>query len=490
MNKLAIYLRISVDELTNMESKSISNQRLYIKQYLEQNSLFKDSCIEEYIDDGYSGMNQNRPSFQKLLRDIKNKNINCVIVKDFSRFMRDYIELGNYLENIFPFLGVRFISINDNYDSLNKNEFQNSVDIRFKTLLYDFYSKDISNKVRSTSNKLKREGKFLSWSPPYGYIKDPNNKHRIIIDKETCEIVKRIFEMANENKSSRDIAKILNSENIITPSNRKKQTTFMDYSYLKVFGKNHKDSIWRHDNVLDILHNEIYIGTYVFNKFVKTSIGSNHKKRIKQEEWERVLNNHDPIITKELFSSVQQKLKYKRSKYKPKKPSEPNQKSVLQGFVKCSECSHCLRYTISQNRYQYFKCDICKLKGMNPNISKVKDIENKLISILNSIFNNYEKSNLHSYNYLCDKINNLKLQKREYFKNYKLNLISKDEFIKFRDNIDSKIQEMKIAVNDLQFKNTQKVKFDKLTREFLIENIEYISVNNNEILEVKLKNRL
>lgn len=234
MNKVAIYLRISVDELTDKESKSILNQRLYIKQYLEQNNLIENFSVEEYIDDGYSGTNQNRPSFQKLLKDIKNKNISCIIVKDFSRFMRDYIELGNYLENIFPFLGIRFISINDNYDSLNNNEFQNSVDIRFKTLLYDFYSKDISNKVKLTFNKLKREGKFLSWSPPYGYIKDPNNKHRIIIDKETCETVKRIFEMANENKSSRDIAKILNSENVITPSNRKKEITSMDYSYLKV----------------------------------------------------------------------------------------------------------------------------------------------------------------------------------------------------------------------------------------------------------------
>ncbi|HJD00791.1 MAG TPA: recombinase family protein [Candidatus Dwaynia gallinarum] len=488
MNKVAIYLRISVDELTDKESKSILNQRLYIKQYLEQNNLIENFSVEEYIDDGYSGTNQNRPSFQKLLKDIKNKNISCIIVKDFSRFMRDYIELGNYLENIFPFLGIRFISINDNYDSLNNNEFQNSVDIRFKTLLYDFYSKDISNKVKLTFNKLKREGKFLSWSPPYGYIKDPNNKHRIIIDKETCETVKRIFEMANENKSSRDIAKILNSENVITPSNRKKEITSMDYSYLKVFGKNHKDSIWRHDNVLDILHNEIYIGTYVFNKFVKTSIGSNHKKRIKEEDWKRILDNHEPIITKELFNSVQQKLKHKRSKYKSeKKSSESNQKSVLQGFVKCSECNHCLRYTISKKRYQYFKCDTCKLKGMKTNISKVKDIENKLISILNTIFNNHEKSNFYSYNYLCDKINNLKLQKREYFKNYKLNLISKDEFIKFRDNIDFKIQEMKIAINDVQFKNTKKNKFNILTKGFLTENIEYVLVNNNEVLEVKLK---
>lgn len=302
--RAGVYVRLSNErtESWRNKSQSIESQIFYCKEYAKK---FGITVFKIYKDYEFSGTNFERPAYKEMIEDIKNYKINCIIVRDLSRLGREYLEMGLLIEKVFPFLGVRFISIDDNLDSLNKNEFQNSVDIRFKTLLYDFYSKDISNKVKSTSNKLKREGKFLSWSPPYGYIKDPNNKHKIIIDKKTSEIVKRIFEMANENKSSRDIAKILNSENVITPSNRKKQTTFMNYSYLKVLGKNHKDSIWIHDNVLDILHNEIYIGTYVFNKFASILIGSNHKKRIKQEEWERVLNNPDPIITKELFSSVQ-----------------------------------------------------------------------------------------------------------------------------------------------------------------------------------------
>ena len=254
MDKLAMYLRISVNELVTNESQSISNQRLYIKQYLEQNDLLRQFIIQEYIDNGYSGMNQNRPSFQGLIYDIKNKNIDCIIVKDFSRFIRDYMELGNYIENIFPFLGIRFILINDNCDSLNKYKFQDSIDVRFKTLVNDFYSRDISNRVSSSFDRLRKQGKFLAWSTPYGYMKDPNNRYKIIVDRETCFIVKRIFQMANEGNSSREIAKILNLENIITPSDRKKQITSMNYNYLKVFSKKHVNSVWRHDSVLNILH--------------------------------------------------------------------------------------------------------------------------------------------------------------------------------------------------------------------------------------------
>lgn len=181
MSKIALYIRLSVeDQMDRDESESITNQRSLLNDYLDKNEEFKEFQREEFVDDGYSGTNDKRPSFQRMLDEVKNGLVKTIIVKDLSRFMRDYIVLGDYLENIFPFMGVRFIAINDGYDSAKEKGNGTDLDIQFKGLLYDFYSKDISQKVKSVANELKKQGKFLAWSPPLGYRKDPNDKHKII----------------------------------------------------------------------------------------------------------------------------------------------------------------------------------------------------------------------------------------------------------------------------------------------------------------------
>lgn len=185
MSKIALYIRLSVeDQMKKDESESIINQRCYINDFLDRNVEFKGFSKEEYVDDGYTGTNEKRPAFQRMLEEVKQGKINAIIVKDLSRFMRDYIALGDYLENIFPFLGIRFIAINDGYDSFKEKGNGTDLDIQFKGLLYDFYTKDISQKVKTVTTQLKNQGKFLAWSPPLGYMKDPNDKHKIIIDKK------------------------------------------------------------------------------------------------------------------------------------------------------------------------------------------------------------------------------------------------------------------------------------------------------------------
>ncbi|WP_456151800.1 recombinase family protein [Citroniella saccharovorans] len=225
MNKIAIYLRLSEEDYHKVdESVSIVNQRDYIKSYVENEASLKSCEIEEYIDDGYSATNTNRPSFLRLIEDIKSGKVGTIIVKDMSRFSRDYILLGDYLSNIFPFLKIRFIAINDCYDSINENGNGLDMDTQFKTLYYDLFSKELSEKVRSSIRQIKSQGKNINWAAPFGYIKDPKDKHSIIIDEKTAFIVKEAFDLLLKGYSCIQVANIFNEKGYITRSERKRRT--------------------------------------------------------------------------------------------------------------------------------------------------------------------------------------------------------------------------------------------------------------------------
>lgn len=204
---IGIYLRVSKeDEESEIESNSIKNQRELISHFVKERDEFNACKLVEFLDDGYSGRNFERPEIQKLLRGVKKKEIQCIIVKDFSRFGRNYIEIGDYLEQIFPFLGVRFISINDNYDSEKADGMQKGLDLAIRNLIYDLYSKDLSKKILSSLEIKKVKGDFLGTSAPYGYKKDKNKKNRLVIDKEAAKIVTKIFELSIEGKKRKEIA--------------------------------------------------------------------------------------------------------------------------------------------------------------------------------------------------------------------------------------------------------------------------------------------
>ena len=178
------------------ESESISHQKALIQNFINDSAELKDSMQYEFFDDGYSGTNFKRPSFERLLEKIKKGEINCVIVKDFSRFGRDYIELGDYLERIFPFMGVRFISINDHYDSNDYKGRTSGLDVVMKNIVYDYYSKDLSMKVKTAKYQKMKQGKYLGGHVPYGLMKDPKDKHKLITDPEAAAVVREIFDMA------------------------------------------------------------------------------------------------------------------------------------------------------------------------------------------------------------------------------------------------------------------------------------------------------
>ncbi len=216
--RIALYMRLSMeDKDMEEESNSILNQRLLLRRFVLDNFTDVKTVVEEFVDDGYSGTNFNRPSVKELLEDAKAEKIDCIIVKDFSRFSRDYIEMGAYLEQIFPFLGVRFISVNDHYDSNDHIGKSAGMGTAFKYLVNDLYAKDISVKVKSTLEMKREKGIYVNGSTPFGYIKSKEDCHLLEPVEPEAEIIRRIFQMTLEGYSSSKIAKLFNEEGIMTP---------------------------------------------------------------------------------------------------------------------------------------------------------------------------------------------------------------------------------------------------------------------------------
>ena len=254
------YIRLSLADQDLMkkenksESESISHQKALIQNFINGNAELNGSEQYEFFDDGYSGTNFQRPSFERLLERIKKGEINCVIVKDFSRFGRDYIELGDYLERIFPFMGVRFISINDHYDSADYKGTTGGLDVVMKNIVYDYYSKDLSIKVKTAKYQKMKQGKYLGGHVPYGLMKDPKDKHKLIIDPEAAAVVREIFDMAIAGMRLIDMARTLNERGIETPG----QYYRRKHPGTKKFADASDMVCWNHNNIRNILQQEMY----------------------------------------------------------------------------------------------------------------------------------------------------------------------------------------------------------------------------------------
>ncbi|MDD3322162.1 MAG: recombinase family protein, partial [Paludibacter sp.] len=216
MKTIALYLRLSNEDTNEGESNSISNQRDLLRNYISTKKDLQGLEVLEFIDDGYSGATFERPALNKLLK-LTGKTIDVVIVKDFSRFGRNLIEVGNYIDQVFPFLGVRFIAVNEDYDSNNYKGSTASIDVGLKALIYEMYSRDISQKIRAVQKSKFQKGEYLCTLPLYGYMRSPNVKNKLIQNPETAPVVKRIFELACEGETPTQIAVIFNTEGVPSP---------------------------------------------------------------------------------------------------------------------------------------------------------------------------------------------------------------------------------------------------------------------------------
>lgn len=308
---LAKYLRISIADKkrvsnnTKAESNSIIHQRELISRYISEKQIGFFMQTLEFVDDGYSGTNFDRPAVKEMLSLVRERKIGCIIVKDLSRFGRNYLEVGDYLEQIFPFIGVRFIAINDGYDSDNAIGSTKGMEIAFKNLLYDRYSKDLSEKIQSSLQVRRKRGDFIGPMAPFGYQLS-DNKRVLEVDAIAAQYVKQIFKLAGKGYRIGEIAKILNKEKIPTPGQYKNQKK------LQYFIMDEKES-WDYKKVRKILQNQVYLGTIVNGKTKVTEVGGSHFRQIPEEEQIYVPNKHKAIITEQEFRLAEKVVKKNRS---------------------------------------------------------------------------------------------------------------------------------------------------------------------------------
>ena len=338
--KTAGYIRLSKEDKIKDESNSVTNQKLIITSFVEKNEDLE--LIDFYIDDGYSGTTFDRPEYKRMFKDIVEGKVNTIIVKDLSRFGRNHIESDNYLENILPGYNVRFISIIDDIDSLKNPKSVSSIAVPLKNLMNDQYARDISEKVRSTLKIKQLNGEFIGVTAPYGYLKNPKDKHKFIIDKEASYIVKKIFNMILLGKSRKEIAGHLNSKNVLTPS-----------LYKLIKEKNNNEELirskkWNAEIVNRILRNETYTGTLIQNIKTKPNYRIDKLIDVNKDEWIKLANHHEPIISKDKFDEVQQILN------RNTKVNKNDNIDLFSGYLKCSHCGSGLIIKKSKNQIYYY----------------------------------------------------------------------------------------------------------------------------------------
>lgn len=295
-----MYLRISKEDFKEGESQSLSGQRNLLQAFIQKEQVsFSDKIqIMEFSDDGYSGVNEERPALKRLLSLVNEEQIDCILVKDFSRLARDYLLLGEYMEILFPIHKVRFISVNDGYDSQQYPEHIPEMDMQFRGLCYDLYSKDISHKVKSALRAKKRAGIYISANTPFGYEKSSYDRHKIKIKEEEAEVVRKIFQLAEEGYGVTEIARKLRKMQIKTPKEFRESKS------------NNKKYYWHPATVWRILKNRVYIGELIQGKYEKQYVGGRNRKTL-PEQWMIQKNHHEKIVTVELFDKVQELTKKK-----------------------------------------------------------------------------------------------------------------------------------------------------------------------------------
>ena len=288
-----IYCRLSRDDERTGESVSIENQRVLLTRYVQEQGW---NLIQTYVDDGVSGTTFDRPGLNAMISDIRAGKINLVIVKDLSRFGRDYIETGKYIDVIFPSLNCRFIALNDGVDTLHHN---NEMLAIFKNVMNDFYARDTSSKIKAVKKSTFQAGKFIGAYAPYGYIKDPNDHHHFVIDEPAAAVVRRIFALRCQGISYRRIAGILNEEKVLPPR---------DYYYQAIGKPNpyRQNHVWNDVTVKVLLRNKAYIGNMVQNKTGTVSYKDHSQVSKPEEDWIRVSNTHEPIIDMDTWELVTQ----------------------------------------------------------------------------------------------------------------------------------------------------------------------------------------
>lgn len=345
-----LYIRLSSadkDLKFKTESESISNQRKLLHRYIDTYPDLAGSVTEEFVDDGYSGTNADRPSFERMIERVKNGEANTIICKDFSRFFRDYVEIGDYLERIFPFLGVRFISVNDGYDSNDYKGTTAGMEVVMKYIVYSSYSRDLSQKIRTVMQAKHKQGQWVGAYAPYGYSKDAENKNHLVPNPDTAPVVRKIFDLALNGRKTGEIAIILNKEQIPTPSNYFRSI----YPGNRKFAGTSEQACWTTANVKRILQTKLYTGAIVSNMKQWRSIYNPRTLKNDESKWIVVPNCHEAIVTNEEFEMAQSAIR----KFN-KKADWAAKEYLMRSLVVCGVCGRSMqRYPRCKRKY--YVCD-------------------------------------------------------------------------------------------------------------------------------------
>ena len=515
---VAVYLRLSREDGDKLESESISAQRDLLLGFVNSNKDLKTFDI--YADDGYTGTNFDRPDFKRMIEDVRNKRVDCVVVKDLSRFGRNYIETGKYIETFFPFMGVRFISVNDNIDSFKNPASCNDIMIPFKNIINDEYCRDISKKVRSSLDIRRKNGKFIGSFACYGYMKDPSDHNKIIIDPEPAEVVRLIFRLAIEGNGMITIAKILNSMGILNPS-----------AYKRSKGLNYKhpcgdvnDALWRDSSIHRILKNEMYVGTMVQGKNKIVSYKVQVSKPVDESDWIKVENTHEAIIDKETFDTVQSLLRRDTR-------TSPNtgKLGLFAGFLKCADCKKAMnKKLISQpyKDYNYFICSTFKKmdrSACTKHTIRSDKLEQAVLSTLQSQISlavsmdelltqikSEDKTRKAAARYESA-LQGKRMERQkcvnilnDLYPDWKAGMLSKEQYLELRRRYEKKISDIDCFVSEIEAKISQLEEgvygendfiqsfkkyrnIQKLTREVLVELVNNIYVHEGGGITIDLK---
>ena len=392
---MALYMRLSKeDDEAVDESNSITNQRYILRRYIERMPELSRYRLVEYVDDVYSGKNFERPGIERLMEDVKSGQIYGIAVKDFSRFGRNHIEVGNYIEKIFPLLDIRFIALNNHFDSADYMGTTPDMDVAFENLMYDYFSEENSIKIKNDLFHKRMRGKYMATFAPYGYKKSSEDHNKIVIDNEAADVVRLIFNLYEECGVKAEVARYLNEKHIATPQ---------EYAKKKGIAKHWKyeqeKKFWNGSIIGRILKNPIYIGNTVFHKKEVVEVGSKRTRCLPQDEWKTCENTHEEIIQKKQFEWVNSE-EFKASNHavrnkignhsaitdegtkyydsavycEGEKRKRGNKDSPIKGIVKCGGCRHNMTRRNRRNASYYCR-HYYEIKATGCCSENVKEIE-------------------------------------------------------------------------------------------------------------------
>lgn len=507
--KMALYIRLSSEDENEGESNSIKNQRDLLRNYFSDHVEFAQYEVLEFCDDGFSGTNFDRPAIKRLLDMVKQKEIHCILVKDFSRFGRNFIEVCDYLDQIFPFLNVRFIAVNENYDSSKSNGRSIEIDVAFKTLIYELYSRDISEKIRSVQQAKFKKGEYLCSMPFYGYTRSKEKKNSLTVDEPSAAVVRKIFQLSCEGASLMEIALLLNKENIPSPLMYRRENHTDKGRGWKVAGE---QAIWTSIAVKRILSDERYTGKLVSCKRSKVDVSSKRTVTLPKNQWIIVTDAHEAIVSEEIFQKVQSEFKPQRIAGWTNQP-----KHIFYGKLKCAHCNHSLQRNLLKKEYIY-RCDagmaaqneLCKTVKISEQSLKeilLSAIEAQIQLILNTTstkdWSEKEDAVIKLQKQIKEQrimMEKWKLSKVLAYEEYCEGKIKKDEYLKLKDEYSENIAlaettilqwEKTIELEKLEISRNNEMKSCKrfasateLTREMLEEFIQVVRIYDNGTLEI------